>query len=148
MRKIVLGADHGGFGLKENIKEYLQKEGYEVEDVGAASFDPEDDYVDYAVLAAKKVASEKALGVLACRSAAGMVIAANKIKGIRAVAAFDVASAKHSREHNDANVLALSGDWLTKRKAYSILNAWLSADFSNEARHIRRLNKIKRLEQW
>ncbi len=144
-KKIILGADHGGFELKGKIKKFLKKEGYAVEDVGAASYNAEDDYVDYAEAVAKKVASG-ALGILFCRSAAGMVIAANKIRGIRAVTAFDEKTAIHSRQHNDANVLALSGDWISAEKAAEIVKAWLGAKFSGEERHSRRLEKIKRLE--
>lgn len=146
-KKIVVGADHGGYYLKEEIKKFLKKEGYGFEDVGNTRYDVDDDYVDYAEKVARKVANKNALGVLLCRTAAGMVIAANKIKGARAVAAFGIKSAVHSREHNDANILALSGDWLTTKKAIDILKAWLSAEFSREERHIRRLEKIKRLEK-
>jgi len=147
MKKIVVGADHGGYYLKEEIKKFLKKEGYEFEDVGNTRYDVDDDYVDYAEKVARKAANKNALGVLLCRTAAGMVIAANKIKGARAVAAFGIKSAVHAREHNDANILALSGDWLTTKKAVDILKAWLSAEFRREERHIRRVEKIKRLER-
>lgn len=143
--QIFLGADHGGYYLKEEIKKFLKKEGYEFEDAGNDVYNADDDYVDYAEKVARKVA-RRGLGVLVCKSAAGMVIAANKIKGVRAVAAFGVKSAVHSRQHNDANILVLSGNWLPTKKAVEILRAWLSAEFSREERHIRRLGKIKRLE--
>jgi len=146
-RKVVVGADHGGYYLKEEIKKFLKKERYDFEDIGNTRYDPEDDYVDYAEKVARKVAKRNSLGVLLCRSAAGMVIAANKIKGVRAVAAFGKKSAVHSREHNDANIIALSGTWLTTKKATEILSAFLTAEFSREERHIRRLEKIRRLEQ-
>lgn len=152
--RIVLGADHGGFELKESMKKFLQEEGYEVEDAGNAEFDKDDDYVDFAEKVAGKVGGEgsetgqrKVMGVLMCRSAAGMVIAANKVKGVRAVAAFDVKSARHSREHNDANVLALSGDWLSEEKAKEVLREWLETPYSNAERHTRRLRKILALEK-
>ena len=152
--RIVLGADHGGFELKESMKKFLQEEGYEVEDAGNAEFDKDDDYVDFAEKVAGKVGGEgsetgqrKVMGVLMCRSAAGMVIAANKVKGVRAVAAFDVKSARHSREHNDANVLALSGDWLSEEKAKEVLGEWLETPYSNAERHTRRLRKILALEK-
>ncbi|MBI2075754.1 MAG: RpiB/LacA/LacB family sugar-phosphate isomerase [Candidatus Aenigmarchaeota archaeon] len=146
MTKIILGADHGGYKLKEVVKQFLKKNGYAFEDLGAAAYDKDDDYVDYAEKVARKVVKEHVLGILVCRSAAGMVMAANKIKGVRAAAAFDKKSAMHSRQHNDANILALSGDWLPTKKAIDILKAWLSAAFSNEGRHKRRVEKIKRLE--
>ena len=152
--KVVLGADHGGFELKESIKKFLQEEGHEVEDAGNAEFDKDDDYVDFAGKVAMKVGAEgsdigqqKIMGVLMCRSAAGMVIAANKVKGVRAVAAFDVKSARHSREHNDANVLALSGDWLSEENAKSTLKEWLAVPYSNAERHTRRLRKILEMEK-
>ena len=152
--KIVLGADHGGFELKESIKKFLQEQEYELEDAGNVEFDREDDYVDFAEKVAREVGGEgseigqrKIMGVLMCRSAAGMVIAANKIGGVRAVAAFDVKSARHSREHNDANVLALSGDWLSEEKAKSTLKEWLEVPYSNAERHTRRLRKILDMEK-
>ena len=152
--KVVLGADHGGFELKESIKKFLLEEGHEIEDAGNAEFDGEDDYVDFAEKVAMKVGAEgsgigqrEIMGVLMCRSAAGMVIAANKVKGVRAVAAFDVKSARHSREHNDANVLALSGDWLSEENAKSTLREWLAVPYSNAERHTRRLRKILEMEK-
>ena len=145
--KIFLGSDHGGFELKEELKTWLKGKGYDAVDKGNIKLDPEDDYVDYAAAVAKSVAKTKdGRGLLFCRSAAGMVMAANKINGIRAVAAFDVKSAKHSREHNDANVLALSGDWLDVKKAQEIAEAWLKEPFSTEERHRRRVRKIAALE--
>ena len=145
--KIYLGADHGGFDLKEKIKGWLTEWGYEFEDLGNTVFDPEDDYPDFAFKVAENVAKNpESRGIMACRSAAGMVIAANKIKRIRAVSAFDVASAKHSREHNDTNVLGLSGDWMDEATAQEILRVFLGTPFSGEKRHQRRIEKIKKYE--
>lgn len=145
--KIYLGADHGGFELKEKIKTWLTEWGYEFEDLGNTINDPEDDYPDFAFKVAEAVSKNpESRGVLACRSAAGMVMAANKIKRIRAVAAFDVTSAKHSREHNDANVLGLSGDWMDEETAQEILRVFLETPFSGEERHQRRIEKIKKYE--
>lgn len=142
--KIYLGADHGGYKLKEKIKSWLSEWGYTFEDLGNTVFDPNDDYPDSAFKVAEAVSKNPdSRGVLACRSAAGMVIAANKVSGIRAAAAFDVKSAQHSREHNDANILALSGDWLSEGKAKEILKVWLETPFSREERHARRIEKIK-----
>lgn len=145
--KVFLGADHGGFKMKEAIKQYLKDSSYEVEDKGNTALDEDDDYVDYAEAVSKEVsANEGDRGLLFCRSAAGMVMAANKISGVRAVAAFDTKSAKHSREHNNANVLALSGDWLDLEKARKIIDVWLKEPFSQEERHRRRVHKIGELE--
>ncbi len=155
-----LGADHGGFHLKEKIKQWLSEWGYEYEDVGNSKYDPFDDYPEFAFRVAEKVKNQKskvkntsqnskvswkdeAKGILACRSAAGMVIAANKVSGVRAVAVFDEESAMHSRTHNDANVLALSGDWLSEDEAKKVLKIWLETEFSGDERHVRRLRMIE-----
>ncbi|MBN2454428.1 RpiB/LacA/LacB family sugar-phosphate isomerase [Candidatus Woesearchaeota archaeon] len=143
--KVIFGADHGGYKLKEVLKVYVKELGYEALDLGTDSEDSVD-YPDYAASVSRKVAAGDGFGILVCRSAAGMVMAANKIRGIRAVAAFDVKSAKHSKEHNDANVLALSGDWLTDEQAKAIVKAWLETPFSNEPRHAKRIRKIMALE--
>jgi ribose 5-phosphate isomerase B len=144
--KVIFGADHGGFKLKEALKPFVKQLGYEIEDLGTNS-EESVDYPDYAASVSIKVAKGGSLGILLCRSAAGMVMAANKVHGIRAVAAFDVKSAQHSKEHNDANVLALSGDWLTESQAMEIVKAWLETPFSNEERHARRIKKMMALEK-
>lgn len=141
--KIYLGADHGGFELKEKIKQWLTHWHYQYEDLGNTVFDKDDDYPQFAFKVAEKVAKEpQALGILLCRSAAGMVIAANKVKGARAVAVFDLKSAIHSKEHNNANILGLSGDWLSEDQASQILKAWLKTPFSQDERHQRRIRQI------
>lgn len=161
---IYLGADHGGYDLKEKIKEWLTQNHYSFEDLGNAAFDPADDYQEFAFRVAEKVAGEEKKlgsrqqaignswkdepkGVLLCRSAAGMVIAANKVKGIRAVSAFDEESAAHSRKHNNSNILALSGDRLNDSEACAILKVWLETEFSNLERHVRRLRVIGEYEE-
>ncbi len=153
--KVILGCDHGGFELKETAKKFLISSGYEVEDEGALKLNMQDDYVDYALRVAgkvgkaesKKLFQEEVKGLLFCRSAAGMVMAANKVKGVRAAAAFDEISARHSREHNAANILALSGDWMDAEKAKAILKVWLDTPFSGEERHERRIRKIAEAEK-
>ena len=152
--KIVIGADHGGYKLKEELKPFLKQLGYQVDDAGTNS-EESVDYPDYAIKVGEAVGKEdsltvqfpKVMGILLCRSAAGMMIAANKIKGVRAVAAFDEASAKHSREHNAANVLGLSGDWMTADQAKKVVKAWIEAPFPGEERHLRRIRKIVQLEK-
>ena len=140
---IYLGSDHGGFDFKEDLKKFLTKKEYVFEDLGNLVYDKDDDYPDYAFKVAKKVATKKSSkGILLCRSSAGMVIAANKVKGIRAVSVFDLKSAKHCRLHNDANIIALSGDWLNKQKMFKIIETFLKTEFSKEKRHVRRLSKI------
>lgn len=145
--KVYLGADHGGFELKEKIKGWLTEWGYEFEDWGNAQYDENDDYPDFAIKVAENVAKyPESRGVLVCRSGAGMVICANKVKRIRAAAPFDVVSAKHSREHNDANVIAISADFMSEEAAKDMLKVWLETPFSNEERHQRRIDKIKKYE--
>ena len=145
---IYLGSDHGGFKLKEELKKFLEKKQYQFKDLGNTKSDKKDDYPDYAFKVAEKVASEKSsFGILLCRSSAGMVIAANKVKGVRAVSVFDVNSAKHAREHNDANIIALSGDWINKKKMFKIVDVFLTTEFSGEERHVRRLKKIQEYEK-
>lgn len=153
---IYLGSDHGGFELKEAIKKVLDKSGYKFKDLGNSSFDKDDDYPEYAFAVAKKVGKEddptkpwkdRSKGILFCRSSGGMIIAANKVKGVRAASVFDEVSAKHSREHNDANVIALSGDWTDEKQARKIILKWLETEFSNEMRHKKRINMIKEFEE-
>lgn len=146
---IYLGADHGGFVLKDHIKTWLTEWGMPFTDLGATILDPEDDYPDFAFAVAKAVAiaPTEHKGLLACRSAAGVVIAANKVKGVRAVAPSTELAAQHSREHNDTNVLGLSGDWLTLETAKTVVRTWLTTPFSGEPRHQRRLDKISQFEQ-
>lgn len=146
---IYLGADHGGFALKEQLKQWLDQWQMAYTDLGAHSYDAEDDYPDFAFAVAQAVGQdpEQHMGILACRSAAGVVIAANKVKGVRAVAPLTTEAAQHAREHNDANVIGLSGDWLQPAEAEAITKTWLTTTFSNEARHQRRLDKISQFEQ-
>ncbi|MCX8008572.1 MAG: RpiB/LacA/LacB family sugar-phosphate isomerase [Patescibacteria group bacterium] len=143
---IYLGADHGGFELKERIKEWLSTWGEQYEDCGAVTFDPNDDYPKYAFAVAEKVSWENRKGILVCRSSGGVVIAANKVQGIRAVACWDELSARHAREHNDANIIALAGDWINEDTAKKIVHVFLSTPFSNEDRHVRRINQITEYE--
>lgn len=155
---IYLGADHGGFDLKEKIKKWLKRWGYAWEDMGNKFYEKEDDYPRFAILVAQKVGGDannnylapwanRPKGIITCRSAAGMVIAANKVKGARCITANDVRAAKHSREHNDANIIALSGDWTDEFTAKKILKVWLATEFSKDERHIRRLDQISQYEK-
>jgi len=144
---IYLGADHGGFKLKNKVKEWLAEWDLEYQDMGNTEHDEHDDYPDFALKVAEKVGQGKGRGILACRSAAGMVITANKVPGVRAAAAFDVKSARQARNNDDTNVLTLSGDWLDEDKAKQVLKTWLDTKFSGDERHVRRLDKIKEIEK-
>jgi len=152
---IYVGADHAGFYLKEKMVDYLKKLGYIVDDFGNWEYDKNDDYPDFGYKVAKAVSEKKSRGVLFCGSAEGVCIVANKVKGIRAVSVWDKKIAKLSRTHNDANVLCLSGGeikgkvpglGLSEKKAKEIIKVWLETKFSGAKRHVRRLNKIKKIE--
>lgn len=145
---IYLGADHGGFELKQQIKAWLAEWQLDCIDLGAHVLDPEDDYPDFAFAVAEAVAKQPTehKGILACRSAAGVVIAANKVVGIRAIAPATNEAALHARLHNNTNVIGLSGDWLSEAEAKTMLHTWLTTAFSEEARHQRRLDKITQYE--
>jgi RpiB/LacA/LacB family sugar-phosphate isomerase len=136
-----IGADHGGFELKETLKKYLLARGLTLKDFGALSKDPADDYPDFVLPAAQAVADGRAeLGLLACTTGVGIYIAANKIPGVRAAQAFDEKSAALMRQHNDVNILCLGGD-TQPELAKKILNAFVTAKFEG-GRHERRVNKI------
>mgnify|MGYP001615994641 FL=1 len=146
--KVYIGADHGGFELKKKIFSWLQTAGYTVTDCGNSVFNAQDDYPTFAFAVSEAVAKdEKSKGVIICRSAAGAVIAANKVTQIRAVAVFDPKAALHARAHNDANVLGLSGDWTDANSAAEILKIFLATEFSKETRHARRIAQITAYEK-
>jgi len=142
---IALGADHGGFLLKEEIKSWLFREGYEVKDFGTDSPDA-CDYPDIAVEVARAVASGKyEKGILVCGTGIGVCIAANKVPGIRAALCHDTFSARASREHNDANILTLGERVIGRGLALEIVKVWLTSAFTG-GRHKTRVDKIKALE--
>ena len=149
-QKVFLASDHAGFELKEHIKKYLQKNGYEVEDQGAYKFDSEDDYPKFMLKAAKKVASNKSsIGIIFGGSGQGEAIVANKVKGIRA-AVYNCNNPKIirlSRTHNDANILSIGARFVAKEHALEAVKLWLKTDFPNEPRHKRRLKQLKELEK-
>ena len=144
--KVILASDHAGFRLKEKVKAYLKRKKIEFEDLGAHSTKSVD-YPDFAFKAAREVARNKDYrGILICGTGTGMVIAANKVKGIRAVAAYDTYSAKMSRVDNDSNVLALRGRFFPFEKIKKFISVWLKTPFSNDPRHKKRLKKIAQYE--
>jgi ribose 5-phosphate isomerase B len=143
--KIYIGADHAGFSYKDKIKKELNKK-YNVQDL-SPKFKEGDDFPDVAFKVAEKVSKNKnSKGVLICGSGAGMVIAANKVKGIRAVEIYDKYSAKMSREHNDANIATFGERDISFEKMKSLLNIWLKTKVSNEERHHRRIREIVHYE--
>ncbi|MCX8006554.1 MAG: ribose 5-phosphate isomerase B [Coriobacteriia bacterium] len=143
--RIVVGSDHAGFALKEHVKSYLQRSGHHVYDVGTDS-EESADYPDYALEAARMVASKDAdFGVLVCGTGLGMAIAANKVRGVRAVQVMDPELAEMARRHNDANVLTLAGRYTDPATAERIVDAFLATPFEG-GRHERRVGKIGAIE--
>lgn len=148
--RIHIGSDHAGLAIKEAVKAYLTSAGHEVTDVGTHSEDAVD-YPDYAGKVARAVAAGKAdFGVLVCGTGLGMEIAANKVRGVRAVQVMDAEFAKMARAHNDANVLTLAGRYITAEVAEKIVDAFLTTPFdgqrSDGERHRRRIAKVAKLE--
>jgi RpiB/LacA/LacB family sugar-phosphate isomerase len=142
LAKFALGADHGGWALKETLKSWLQARGVKVEDYGALTQDPADDYPDYAKPVAEAVAAGKAeFGLLFCTSGVGMSISANKVAGVRAALIGNAAAAAQARGHNDLNVLCLSGRETPPELAKQIVDAFLEAKFEG-GRHERRVLKM------
>jgi RpiB/LacA/LacB family sugar-phosphate isomerase len=138
-----LGADHGGYELKETLKQHLQQRGLSVTDFGAKSKDPADDYPDFARPAAQAVAAGRAeFGLLICTSGIGMTIAANKVPGVRAALVADAPTAALVRQHNNVNILCLAGKTTSAEAGRKILDAFLSAKFEG-GRHERRVEKIE-----
>lgn len=151
---VVIGSDHGGFEQKRMIKDWLMSEGYTVEDVGAHDLDPADDYPKFAFGVAKRVVDYQnqvtqpdSIGIIICRSAGGVTIAANKIDGARAVSIFDEKSAVHAKEHNNANIITISGDWTSAQRAIEIIQVFLTAIYRKDTRHERRLAQIQFIEE-
>lgn len=145
--KVYLGADHAGFELKEKVKSYLQKQGYEVEDCGAFQFDKADDYPDFISKAAVGVAKDpSSKSIVFGKSGAGEAIVANKIKGVRAFLGINEENVRLAREHNDANVLSLGSAFVTEEQAFELVKLFLETPFSNEERHKRRVAKISKIE--
>src|SRR5680860_1121346 len=146
-KKIYLGSDHAGYELKEKIKNFLESNEYSYEDIGSSKYAPADDYPDYAVLVANMVSKTGGYGILVCASGVGMCITANKVKGIRAVNAYNVKIAQKSREHNNTNILCLGQDYIDIETAKEIIKVWLATDFSPEEKHHRRVGKISEFER-
>lgn len=155
--RVVFGADHGGFALKEILKPFVASLGYEIEDCGAYSLDMNDDYPLFIQAVARKVAADpvNTRGIVIGASGQGEAFAANRIKGVRAVVYYGEPAQKQidadgneldmltsTREHNDSNILSLAGRFLTEDEAKGAVERWLKAPFSGKARHERRIQMI------
>jgi len=144
--RVALGADHGGLLLKNELSTRL-REVYEILDLGANTFDPTDDYPDFAKAVAQAVASGQAeRGILVCGSGVGACVAANKVPGVRACLCHDTYSAHQGVEHDDMNILCLGARVIGPELATELATAFLNARFTGEERHRRRLEKVLTIE--
>lgn len=146
---VYIGSDHRGYNLKEYLKDYLSKAKIPFKDVGSHKFDPEDDYPDFAFKAAQRVAEnpEENIGVVICGSGLGVAVAANKVKNIRAGLAVDEWFARHGRENDNLNVVAIAADKTDFSLAEKILKAFLVAKFLGGEKYQRRVEKIEKWEE-
>jgi ribose 5-phosphate isomerase B len=144
--KIVIGSDHAGFPLKEELKQFLVDHDYNVEDKGCESAQSTD-YPIYAAKVCQEVAGTENIGILICSNGVGMSIAANKIKGIRAGLAYNESSAKNARVHNHANVLCLGGKEFTTEQGKKFTQTFLKAALGEDERHLRRVAELDELEK-
>ena len=145
--KIAIGCDHGALALKNKVVEHLRKKDFDVQDFGTYTLDS-CDYPDYAEKAARAVASgECEKGIVLCTTGIGISIAANKVPGIRCALLHETWSAKMTREHNDTNMMALGAAVVGELLALEIVDTWLGTDFSHEAKHQRRIDKVMALEK-
>ncbi len=145
MMKIAVGCDHGGIVLKESVVKTLERLGAEVVDLGCYSTDSVD-YPEYGEKVAREVASGRAdAGVIMCGTGIGISIAANKVKGIRAAVVTNTYMAQLTKNHNNANIIALGGRVISPKEAEAIVEAWYTAEYEG-GRHQRRLDMISRIE--
>ena len=145
--KIAIACDHGALDLKNALIAYLTKKNYEVVNFGTDTLES-CDYPDYCGAAAKAVAAGRCdKGIVLCTTGIGASIAANKVRGIRCALLSDLMSARLTREHNDTNMMALGAGVVGQLLAFEIVDTWLGTEFSNEARHQRRIDKMMALEK-
>jgi len=143
--KLIIGSDHAGYRLKEELKKYLEGLGHTVEDYGTNS-EQSVDYPKFGYAVASAVAKSRSKGILICGSGIGMSMIANKVKGIRAAVCHNEYTARAAREHNDANILCLGARILKNEEAKKITKVFLETEFSKEKRHRKRVDEIKKLE--
>ena len=143
--RLYIASDHAGFLLKSELAAYLQDEGHEVKDMGPYAHDPEDDYPDFCIPLAQKVAGDSdAFGIVVGFSGQGEAIACNRVKGARAAVYYGGPEEvlRLSRDHNDANILSLGAKFVSTEEAKEAVMIWLATDFSKSERHIRRIQKL------
>ncbi len=145
---VAIGADHGGYSLKEELVPWIRSQQYQVTDVGASAYNAADDYPDFAILVARAVSLRQVdRGIIICGSGVGACVAANKIAGVRAAICHDTYSAHQGVEHDDMNVLCLGARVIGIEVAKEIVNAFLTAQFNAAERYQRRLDKVLSLEK-
>ena len=145
--RISVAADHNGYELKNEISETLKRDGHDVIDMGPHYLDPSDDYPDYAKPLAESVSSgETERGIMVCGSGVGASVAANKVKGVRAAVCHDIYSAHQGVEHDNMNILCLGSRIVGTEVVRELVSAFISAEYTNEERHARRLNKVIEME--
>ena len=145
--KVAIGSDHAGFLLKEKLKAHLSQEGYQLTDIGTVSTDPVD-YPEFARKVAHEVSQGNSeLGVLVCGSGVGVSIVANKVPGIRAANVSTVDESRLSRQHNNANVVAVGARLINEATATEIVDTFLTTAFESGGRHERRVNQIAEIEK-
>jgi ribose 5-phosphate isomerase B len=146
--RLHIGSDHAGLELKNALIAHLVNQGHDVTDHGPYEYDALDDYPDFCIPAAQAVAKDPtSLGIVIGGSGNGEQIAANKVKGIRAVLAWSIETAKLGKEHNNANVVSIGGRMHSLEECQAIIDAFVVTPFSNDDRHIRRINKIGNFEE-
>ena len=143
VKKISIGSDHGGYELKEAVKEFLTQKGFEVKDCGCYGLDSVDYPVFVKPVADDVVSGAADKGIVICTTGIGASIAANKVKGIRCAVCSDTVSARLTRLHNDANVLSMGAGIIGENLAVSIVDTFLDTEFSGEERHKRRIDQIE-----
>lgn len=144
-KKIFIASDHAGYDLKGILDKHLRDQQHEVVDVGAHTLNPADDYPDYMLPLAKRIASEPGtFGIAIGGSGEGEAMAANRVGGVRAAEYYggNLDILKLSREHNNANILSLGARFISPDEAKAAVDLWLNTDFSNDERHVRRIEKL------
>ena len=142
-KTIVLATDHAGFELKEHVKKFLLKKGYDIKDFGALEYDGLDDYPDFILPAAKYISEHKLIGIIFGGSGQGEAMAANRINGIRAAVFYNGPNeiVELSRLHNNANILSIGARFVNNQEVEKVIELWLSTDFE-EGRHKKRIKKL------
>jgi ribose 5-phosphate isomerase B len=145
--RVHIGCDHAGFELKNHLVEHLTAAGHDVVDHGPAAYDAEDDYPPFCLRTAQAVVDDPgSLGIVIGGSGNGEQIAANKVKGVRAVLAWSTETARLGREHNNANVISVGGRMHSEEEATGFIDTFLATDYSGEARHTRRIDMMSDYE--